>query len=500
MGPSYADAEKSVSFSIPEVSVIIPARNPSEILKWTIESLLSQKFSKQFEIILVDDHSDYWPEWIAEYTSDVRIIRNDSSERGRSAACHLGVLSARGPIIIFLDADCIAPSNLVTQHHNLHRQSLDFVGVHKLRFIPDINMFYTLEVSSDPWSWASTNCQLSDELSLQEKLWLETDEGNDRNIHTFRMFTGACASLTTDLYFRAGGLNVDLLLGEDTEFAYRLERHGGEIILVGDASGSEVFHVGMPATSTERIEFVRSWNGPHLAQLIPKPMYRPFRQSPKWEIPRFSISFEFHNSWEDYLGLAAIIQLLNGTLSDLEICVEALADQQISPSSPTNEVRLSLLNEWLTGDARVVRGGACPHSPFLTIWPNFIIPRPEALESIRGQLEGKYWGSTLEVTCCVNCQATLEIKNFSRGESRFQETRKVDLSNQFDCYRCDSRSLQTETLLNVVRTVQTNSSKSRSEVSNGNLQADKQPTFEHQAKSGFSRIVSKARKFSNWFS
>ena len=91
---------------IPEVSVIVPARNEEACLGDCLRSLAAEAGSN-FEIIVVDDHSTDSTRTIAE-SFPVRLIAADSLPEGWSGKCNAawsGAKSARGQWLLFTDAD-----------------------------------------------------------------------------------------------------------------------------------------------------------------------------------------------------------------------------------------------------------------------------------------------------------------------------------------------------------------------------------------------------------
>ena len=93
----------------PLVSIIIPCFNRSNLLGETIESVLSQTYSK-WECIIVDDGStDNTPEVARKYAdSDGRFIflnRPKESPKGAASCRNVGIEIAKGDFIQFLDSD-----------------------------------------------------------------------------------------------------------------------------------------------------------------------------------------------------------------------------------------------------------------------------------------------------------------------------------------------------------------------------------------------------------
>jgi glycosyltransferase involved in cell wall biosynthesis len=98
---------------LPQVSVIVPARNEEASLGACLESLVTQT-GVVFEIIVVDDHSTDRTRDIAESFTGrqgaVRVIEAGplpAGWTGKNNAVTAGARSARGPWLLFTDADTI---------------------------------------------------------------------------------------------------------------------------------------------------------------------------------------------------------------------------------------------------------------------------------------------------------------------------------------------------------------------------------------------------------
>jgi GT2 family glycosyltransferase len=92
-----------------EVSVVVPARNEAPRIQACLRSLLAQDYAREaYEVIVVDDAStDRTSEVAASF--GVRVLRcRGASFSGGAAARNLGVACARGEVVAFTDADCVA--------------------------------------------------------------------------------------------------------------------------------------------------------------------------------------------------------------------------------------------------------------------------------------------------------------------------------------------------------------------------------------------------------
>ena len=89
-----------------KVSVIIPIYNVEKYLPRALDSLIAQTF-RDWEAILVDDGSpDGSAAVMADYASrDSRFVEIHSENRGASEARNLGIKSATGDYVLYLDSD-----------------------------------------------------------------------------------------------------------------------------------------------------------------------------------------------------------------------------------------------------------------------------------------------------------------------------------------------------------------------------------------------------------
>jgi hopene-associated glycosyltransferase HpnB len=103
----------------PPVSVIIPARNEAEMIRFTLPSVLSFYYP-QVEVILVDDCSGDGTaeaaQQIAAAQGSLRVLRGTPPPegwRGKIWALEQGVRAGGGEWLLFLDADILCTPNLL---------------------------------------------------------------------------------------------------------------------------------------------------------------------------------------------------------------------------------------------------------------------------------------------------------------------------------------------------------------------------------------------------
>ncbi|MDE0186953.1 MAG: glycosyltransferase [Candidatus Poribacteria bacterium] len=100
------------------ISIIIPTYNRKDELEDLLPSLRRQKSTVLFEIIVVDDGStDGTRELLKNLAEDWkgRLRFLEQNRAGPGAARNLGIKHANGDILVFVDSDCIAPSEWLTK-------------------------------------------------------------------------------------------------------------------------------------------------------------------------------------------------------------------------------------------------------------------------------------------------------------------------------------------------------------------------------------------------
>jgi glycosyltransferase involved in cell wall biosynthesis len=101
-----------LSSELPFVSVVIPTRNMRDLLRDTVESLYKQSYpGDRYEIIVVDNSSIDGTEEMMQtmqQSSPCALRYYCKADEGPGASRNMGIAQAKGPIIAFTDADCVA--------------------------------------------------------------------------------------------------------------------------------------------------------------------------------------------------------------------------------------------------------------------------------------------------------------------------------------------------------------------------------------------------------
>jgi biofilm PGA synthesis N-glycosyltransferase PgaC len=114
-------------------SVVIPVRNEEQTIQNTVRSILQNDYpADQFEILIVNDHSDDQTGAIVKNIKDsrVRMLNLPEGKEGKKQALTLGVSEAKGDLILCTDGDTKVQSNWIKSH------VLSFVSGAHLSFGP----------------------------------------------------------------------------------------------------------------------------------------------------------------------------------------------------------------------------------------------------------------------------------------------------------------------------------------------------------------------------
>lgn len=100
--------------NLPDLSIVIPAYNEEHRLPATLQKLATYVASVSFSceaIVVVEPGTDQTPELAIEFSNThafCRVIAN-REHRGKGHAVRVGMLAARGNVVIFMDADMSVP-------------------------------------------------------------------------------------------------------------------------------------------------------------------------------------------------------------------------------------------------------------------------------------------------------------------------------------------------------------------------------------------------------
>jgi glycosyltransferase involved in cell wall biosynthesis len=247
-----------------EVSIIMPSYNRYPLNLFSLYSLENQTFDpSKMEVIFIDDAStdetqnelrNYRPVYHFKY------MRSEQN-LGRAKVRNLGIKSARGRILIFLDAEMICEPDFVENHYQYHQTSQNAIitGVmHMKRIIscsfPETSndrltsqakrgskKSTTLLEKNKPFlllTKADITNQTYKDSAVKTDSWFNTITQNfDEELKGFQFpwmaFLTGNVSITKDLIEQAGMFDEEFVkFGyEDWELGYRLYKMGAQFFI-----------------------------------------------------------------------------------------------------------------------------------------------------------------------------------------------------------------------------------------------------------------------------
>ncbi|MFC1942565.1 mycofactocin biosynthesis glycosyltransferase MftF [Chloroflexota bacterium] len=195
----------------PFVSIIIPVRDQPADLAECLESLSKLNYPKaRLEVIVVDDGSQ--SDIFQGVHSDVRVIRQTESQ-GASASRNTGAENARGDILAFLDADCVA-------HEDWLREIIPFLKASTVGAVGGhVDSHYKN-------SYLDRYEEVSSSLNMGRRLLLEGDTESNFYVPTANII------ITREVFMATGGFKEEMHVGEDVDFCWRMRNLGYTLLYV----------------------------------------------------------------------------------------------------------------------------------------------------------------------------------------------------------------------------------------------------------------------------
>jgi hopene-associated glycosyltransferase HpnB len=129
---SRPQLSKAAPQELPDVDIIVPARDEAGTIQAAIASLLSQDYGGNFRVLLIDDSSTDGTAEAAGSAPNLTVIRLDSKPPGWTGklwALQQGITASCAPILLLTDADILhRPEHLATLLAKLLTAQLDMVS------------------------------------------------------------------------------------------------------------------------------------------------------------------------------------------------------------------------------------------------------------------------------------------------------------------------------------------------------------------------------------
>ncbi|MFI6797820.1 glycosyltransferase [Streptosporangium canum] len=333
------------------VSVIIPAHGGQRRLDLTLAALAAQTYPDHLmEVIVVDDGSDP-PLRLPEIAPPgTRIVTADPGRWGIAHAVNTGAALAEGRIIQRLDADMVVCREHIEALARWHHLAGYVVAIGAKKFVeePELSPAHLYDgVRTGP---LEAVFDLSEALPSSTEQTISRTDGLRTSRNPYHVCTGPTVSMRRETFHAVGGVDPDVLRGEDTEFAYRLAAHG--VVFVPDMAAQAV-HLGLPAQRRDRDRAVRAV-GPYLAHRVP--LRRDLRKDRgrRWLVPYVEVVL--HVDGDERQVRDAVSAALEGSVTDVRVTLVAPwsrlpAGRRAVLGDPSFELRL--LREHFAHDERV---------------------------------------------------------------------------------------------------------------------------------------------------
>jgi glycosyltransferase involved in cell wall biosynthesis len=206
-----------------KISVIIPTRNRSELLKETLNGLCDQTaYDHLREVIVVDDGSvDSTLEVVKEFNRRLPLLYLHQMPSGVSVARNRGMRMASAPVLLFLDDDVVPSPRLVAEHVSFHEEHLGpgdallgYVKWHPKVHITPFMLWYGEYGALFGYSLLNDN-----------------QEAPPRFLYTCNV------SFKTEFLSTHNGFDETLTVMEDHELGYRLTKSGMKMTFRKSALG-----------------------------------------------------------------------------------------------------------------------------------------------------------------------------------------------------------------------------------------------------------------------
>ena len=100
----------NMTYTFKKISIIVPAYNEANTIRKLVEKIFSVSFQIDFELVIVDDHSNDRTFRIAKILQNrnlnhqIKLLRNDPNQ-GKGFSIVRGVENATGDLMVIQDAD-----------------------------------------------------------------------------------------------------------------------------------------------------------------------------------------------------------------------------------------------------------------------------------------------------------------------------------------------------------------------------------------------------------
>ncbi|GAA3120674.1 glycosyltransferase [Streptosporangium carneum] len=296
------------------VSVVVPAYGGQDKLDLVLAGLAGQTYPAELtEVVVVDNGSDPPLRLPDLRPRDTRLVVCPTP--GRAHARNAGLRAATGDVIHWLDSDVVLDRRSVEAHMRWHHAAPYLVVTGYLRFtpapLPTPEAVAAAEDLAELFEPAEPHAWLVD---LIER----TDGLTDNPHRAFSLHVGGATSVNAALLAKAGPMDTDLVLGQDTEMGYRLAQAGAVFV---PEPLARAFHLGPTMRMRGKAPIDRVSHA-FVADRIPA--YRWLRSHParQWKVPYLEVVVEPGEGAHGYDEVRATVDaVLAGTVPDVAVTV-----------------------------------------------------------------------------------------------------------------------------------------------------------------------------------
>lgn len=237
-------AAQPVSSAAVSISIIIPALNEERMIGRCLESLTKLAFARdRFEVLVVDNGSrDRTLEIAESFRGRLKVRVLQKTNVRISALRNLGARAAAGDILVFLDADCLAPEDWLDRIFELARA--DGAGV--------LGAHYLLPENS---TWVGRTWHRYQE---------EPKSGEVSHVPAGDLI------MRREDFLRLGGFDETIQTNEDYELCERARKTGMQVRAF---PGIGVIHLG--TAQSLRVFFRKqAWHGTHVVKVFLRDMLK----------------------------------------------------------------------------------------------------------------------------------------------------------------------------------------------------------------------------------
>ena len=237
-------------FKQPEVTVIIPTYNREKNLKHMLNSLVAQTH-EAFEVIICDDGStDNTKELVNSFKAklNIRYLYQPKAGFRPGPARNMGLKTARGKLIIFLDSDIIVPSTFIDAHVTAHSSIGNYIVN---SYVWRMNEYNDDDLGLEPDRYVGLH---KDNLKPDSRDRYELFERGEAE-ETYFLDSNALSVKRGDIE-KIGGFDEDFVGWghEDTELGYRFGGIGYTLKFIKDGAESyHQYHDFSPSKEEERL-------------------------------------------------------------------------------------------------------------------------------------------------------------------------------------------------------------------------------------------------------